>query len=267
MARGSFIAGTVRRSIVGVALLGGLAVPAYAADLYAPAPVEAAAPTHKLELSASVALTTDYVFRGISQTAENPALQGSFDLSYNIFYAGVWGSNIDFGGGPYGQDIANIELDWYAGIKPTWGKFEFDIGGIYYTYPGAYDPGGQFDYFELKTGISRTFDKFTIGVTNYWSPENFGETGNNDVIEVGASYSFNKVWIFDPSISGLYGHQWGEKSAGGVDYDYWNVGLSLGFAEKFTLDVRYWDSNLSGCQQSGLFSCDERAVGTLSASF
>ncbi|MGB3021952.1 MAG: TorF family putative porin, partial [Methyloceanibacter sp.] len=71
--------------------MGGFAAPALAADLYAPEVVEAAAPTHKLGLSATLALTTDYVFRGISQTAGNPAVQGSFDASYGIFYAGIWG--------------------------------------------------------------------------------------------------------------------------------------------------------------------------------
>jgi uncharacterized protein (TIGR02001 family) len=270
MARGSFVAGIAGSSIFAVAGLGGLAVPAFAADLYQRAPVAAAAPTHDLKLSASAAFTTDYVFRGISQTAENPAVQASIDATYNIFYLGLWGSNLDFGGGPFGQDIANLELDLYGGIRPTWGKWNFDLGGIYYMYPGAFDPGGDFNYFEFKAGVSRTFfEKLTLSLTSYYSPENFGQTGNNEVLEFGAAYVFNKWWIFTPTISGTYGHQWGEESEGGVDYNYWNAGLTLGFHEKpaFSLDVRYWDSDLSGCQHSGVFSCDERVVGTVKAVF
>jgi uncharacterized protein (TIGR02001 family) len=269
------MAGTIKNGIVGLALLTGFSAPAFAADIYTPAaaaaPVEAAAPTHKLGLSANVALTTDYIFRGISQTAENPAIQGGFDLTYNIFYAGVWSSNLDFGGGPFGQDIASIEIDYYAGIRPTWGKWTFDVGGYAYTYPGSCESKcglGELDYFELKTGVSRTFfDKLSLSLANWWSPDNSGGIGQNDVLEFGAGWAFNKWWIFTPTVSGLVGHQWAEQSEGGVDYTYWNAGLSLGFAEKFTADIRYWDTDNSTCQNTGVFSCDERVVGTLKAVF
>jgi uncharacterized protein (TIGR02001 family) len=263
------MASTIKTGAIGLALLG-LAGPALAADLGTTAITEAA-PTHKLSLSANVALTTDYVFRGISQTSENPAIQGGFDASYNIFYAGVWASNLDFGGGPFGQDVADIEIDYYAGIKPKWGKFTFDIGGIYYSYPGACESvcgTGELDYFELKTGVSTTLfnDKLAVYLNNYWSPENTGEIGDNDVLEFGAAWSFNKWGMFTPTLSGLVGNQWGDEGDGGFDYTYWNVGLTLGFAEKFSVDVRYWDTDISGCG-SGVFACDERVVGTLKAVF
>ncbi|ODS01278.1 hypothetical protein AUC69_07150 [Methyloceanibacter superfactus] len=134
---------------------------------------------NEIALSATTNFTTDYVFRGISQTREGPAAQAEFDLTYGIFYAGIWGSNVDFGGSGFGDDIASIEIDYYAGIAPTWQGISFDIAGLYYTYPGAYDPAGNFDYFELKTGASYTFNEaLTLGVANYWSPEFFGETGD-----------------------------------------------------------------------------------------
>ena len=114
MAWGSRETGIVKSGLLAVVLVGGLALPANAED-------------KKLSLSASAALTTDYVFRGISQTAQNPAVQASLDASYGIFYLGAWGSNLDFGAAPFGQDIANIEIDYYAGITPTWGGVSFDI--------------------------------------------------------------------------------------------------------------------------------------------
>ena len=43
-----------------------------------------------------MALTTEYVFRGFSQTEEGPAVQGGYDVTCNIFYAGVWASNLDW---------------------------------------------------------------------------------------------------------------------------------------------------------------------------
>jgi uncharacterized protein (TIGR02001 family) len=244
-------AGTLKLGILSAALIGGLALPAQAEEL---------------TLGASAALTTNYVFRGITQTDDNPAVQASLDAAYGIFYLGAWGSNIDFGGNGFGGDVANIEIDYYAGITPEWRGISFDIGGIYYTYPGAFDPAGEFDYFELKTGASYTFgEAFTVGVTNYWSPEFTGELGTGNALELAADYAFSrKVFnFFSPSVGGLIGWQYIED---GDSYSYWNVGLTLGFLENWSADVRYWDTD-SYAIQSGLFSGDSRVVGTLSASF
>jgi uncharacterized protein (TIGR02001 family) len=268
MARRGREAGTLKLCILGAAMMGALALPAQADD--------------KLDLSANVALTTDYIFRGFSQTAENPAIQGGFDATWKFLYVGVWASNVDFGalpsvasGNP--KDVASIEIDWYGGIRPTWQGFTFDVGVIYYTYPGACDskcvvgaaPGSDLDYVELKTGISYTFaEKLTVGVVNYWTDDNTGGIGENDVLELGAGYAFgSKLFnFFSPSVSGLVGWQWGDESKGGFDYTYWNIGLTLGFLEKFSADVRYWDTDISGCT-GGVLSCDERVVGTLKAAF
>ena len=244
-------AGTLTLSIMSAALMGGLALPAQAAE-----------PT----LGASAAFTTDYVFRGISQTAGNPAVQASIDGTWGIFYIGAWGSNLDFGGNGFGGDIANIEIDYYAGITPEWAGISFDIGGIYYTYPGAFDDGAELDYYELKTGGSYTFgDALTVGVTNYWSPEFSGELGSANAIEGSLEYAFANTWFghFSPSVSGLIGYQTIDDA---TDYTYWNAGLTLGFLDNWSADIRYWDTDLSGCT-SGLFSCDARVVGTVAASF
>ena len=225
----------IKSCVLGLALSAALGLPAQAQD-------------KKLDLSATATFTTDYVFRGISQTSENPAVQGSFDATYGIFYLGMWGSNLDFGGNGFGGDVADNEIELDGGITP----------------------GGEFDYFELKTGVSYTFaEKLTVSLTNYWSPEYTGEVGNNDVLEVGVGYAFaGKLFnFFTPSIDALYGHQWGEKSAGGVDYSYWNVGLTLGFLDHWSADVRYWDTDDLSCPSSGVFACDGRVVGTVSASF
>lgn len=244
-------AGTLKLIFMSIVLIGGLALPAQAQEL---------------NLGASTAFTTDYMFRGISQTDENPAVQASLDVTYGIFYLGIWGSNVDFGGGPAGQDIANLEIDYYAGIAPTWQGISFDIGGLYYTFPGAHDPDGEFNYFELATAASYTFfEVLTLGVANYWAPENFGQTGDGDAFELAGEYAFpNTWWIFSPSISALVGWQWVE---GDGDYTYWNAGLTLGFMDNWAADIRYWDTDISyaGCGFADI--CDGRVVGTLSTSF
>ena len=78
------------------------------------------------------------------------------------------------------------------------GKWKFDIAAYYDTYPGAFDPDGEFDYFEFWTGVTRSFfnDKLKLKLYNYWSPEYFGETGNNDVLELSYEWTFNKVVVF-----------------------------------------------------------------------
>lgn len=226
------------------------------------------APTSQLVLSANATFATDYVFRGFSQTDEHPAVQGGFEAEYDILYLGVWGSNVDFGS-EGNRAVADIEIDWYGGVRPEWKGISFDFGVFYYTFPGALQTW-NLDYVEFGAAASYTFfDKLTLGLTNWWTPENSGHTGNNDVVEGSVSYAFDKVWIFSPSASALVGRQWGEASAGGFDYTYWNAGLTLEFNEQpaFSLGVRYWVTNIAGCAQATLFQCDERVVGSLTAIF
>ena len=225
-------------------------------------------------LSATAALLTQYVDRGITNSAEKPAVQSEFDLFYKeIFYAGIWASNVDFGTGPNGQEIASLEVDYYVGTTPKIGKWNFDIAGYYVAYPGAFDPDGNFDYFELWTGVTRNFfdDKLELKLYNYWSPNYFGETGNNDVLELSSSWTFGKVWHVTPKLAGNFGHQWGTLSQGGYDYSYWSAALTLGFnkAPAFELEVRYWDSfDLDGFVCSpDVNACHDLVVGSLKARF
>jgi hypothetical protein len=98
---------------------------------------EAAAPAPAYSITGNVSLTTDYTFRGLSQTNDNPAIQGGLDFAMaNGFYLGTWASNIDFGFP--GQ---SIELDLYGGYKFKAGPVGLDIGVIDYVYPGIKDCG------------------------------------------------------------------------------------------------------------------------------
>lgn len=235
------------------------------ADGYEYEPKAMAAPEEgrKFTYSFSLTGTSDYVFRGISQSDEDPVLQGAIDFGYGIFYAGAWASGIDFGGGAdgFGSD-ADVEIDWYAGIKPTWHNFEFDFGVIYYTYPSASDRFAELDYVELKAGVSGTlFNNLSAGATVYWSPEYTGEVGESWFFEGTLSYEFHKIWVFTPTIDGLIGYGDIEQLQ---NYTYWNAGLALA-VENITFDFRYWDTDLSGCT-GGVFSCDERFVFSVGVS-
>jgi uncharacterized protein (TIGR02001 family) len=216
-------------------------------------------------LSANVGLTTDYVFRGISQTAETPTVQGGFDATCGLFYAGVWASGLDFDG------AATVEMDWYAGFKPKTGAITWDFGVIYYSYPNSVG-SADLPYFEVKAGASGDVWKDgTAGVTVFYSPEYTANTGAVWTIEGAFSQALPKVGMFSPTFSALIGYQSGGNSYeavfGDSSYTYWNAGVTLGFHEKWSLDIRYWDTSLSegttACGSGSLFSCDERVVATL----
>ncbi len=120
------------------------------ADGYEVAAPAAAEEGRKFTYSFNVGATSDYVFRGISQSDNDPALQGGADFGYGILYAGVWASMVDFAGAP----PADAEVDWYGGIKPTWnspfGTINLDFGVIYYSYPGANPDFGAHERSQLR---------------------------------------------------------------------------------------------------------------------
>lgn len=236
-------------------------------------------------LSANVALASQYVFRGVSQTGEEPAIQGGFDATCGIFYAGVWASSLDWGpdNGPAGSTSAHLEIDVYAGIKPKTGPVTWDLGVIYYAYPGGAQPAfagpgfNEPNFLEFKVGASGEIWKDgTLSGTFFYSPDYTLETGSVWTFEAGFTQALPKIGMFSPTFSALLGYQTGDDAAyatliGNADdsYMYWNAGITLGFHEKWSVDFRYWDSNLSDnaggaafCS-GALFQCDERFVATL----
>ena len=239
--------GIIKSLILGAALVAGLAMPALAED-------------NKLTFTGSATITTDYMFRSISNTNQEPAAQVEFDATYGMFYAYIWGSNTAFG--------KNIELDYGLGITPKWKDITFNIAGLYYSYPGANDALG---YFELHTGATWTGGAWTIGVNDYWSPDNFQVFGDSNAIESTVGYAFaGKLFnFFAPSVSGTVGFQSYDQLA--ADYTYWNAGLTLSFLDHWSADIRYYDTNYNKDEcfvQSGARgNCDARAVGTIKATF
>ena len=92
--------------------------------------------------SGNVSLTTDYLFRGISQTAHGPAIQGGFDYANpNGLYAGVWGSSISWVSDGALATGAGTELDTYFGYSGSLpSDFSYNVGFLRYNYPGQYAP-------------------------------------------------------------------------------------------------------------------------------
>ncbi len=115
------------------------------AVLVAPGMVMAAdapEPASPHTFTANVGFTTDYVFRGISQTSTNPAVQGGIDYAHSSgLYAGIWGSNVSWiaDSGAVALGSVTMELDTYFGIRNSFAKdFTYDFGFIRYNYLGSY---------------------------------------------------------------------------------------------------------------------------------
>jgi uncharacterized protein (TIGR02001 family) len=191
------------------------------------------------EVSGNVALVTDYVFRGVSLSDNGPAIQGGFDWTSanEMFYAGVWGSSLSGG----------MELDLYGGWTPSTGPIDWDLGVIGYFYPNADDDGAEFDYAEvMAAGSFAATDQLSIGGGVYYSPENYGDTGDALYLEVNGEFAVNDQL----SLSAAFGNQSIEDADGSLpgvteedDYNTWNIGGTYAL-HGFALDLRYHDTDI-----------------------
>lgn len=220
------------------------------------------------DFSATLTIGSDYLYRGISQTDNNPTVQGSFDYAYAFdptfgAYLGVWASNLDFNDG----NEAAIETDVYAGLKGTVSGISWQFGGIGYLYPGARS-GLNYDFFEIagKVGYDFGFAEASVGL-NY-SPDFFAASGDAYWL-----YGDVKVPIpflpLDAALVGHLGHQWIQRNDrfGTPDYLEWSAGVTA-TVEGFVLTLSYVDTDLSrGECFAGRDLCRARAVFTVSRSF
>ena len=224
----------------------------------------------------------DYVLRGVTQSNHKPSVAAYFEPRYNInsnwqLYAGISGESIKF------PNRAAAEIDFYGGVRPTFGPLALDFGFWYYDYPGGQCFGGgplvtpclntilpsfnsakaNASFYELYAKATYTAGDWAFGPTFFYSP-NFLNTGADGEYLSGIvkwTAPATMLWNKDIGwyVSGEFGHQWlGTSdafygafppgvSATGInyaDYNTWNVGI--GFTWKvFTLDLRYSDTNLS----------------------
>lgn len=226
---------------------------------FVPAQARAGGQIGDVEISANVGMVSEYSFRAISQSNEAPAIQGGFDLSHSSgLYAGVWSSNVDFNDG----DEAHIETDLYAGFSNDIGGVNYDIGVIYYAYPGA-DEDREYDFVEGAVSLGYDFDLFAVSASFNYSPDYFAGSGD-------AQYYAAAVDVplpHDFSVSAHVGHQEIDDNAafGADDYTDWSLGV--GYELKgFDLGLTYLDTDLdepSECADG----CGERVIFSLSKSF
>jgi len=198
--------------------------------------------------SASVALSSDYMWRGYSQTDNEMAISGSFDYGHSSgLYAGTWASNVDFG------DDASTEIDIYAGyaseISDT--GISYDVGVLRYIYPGE-----DYDWNEVYASVSYSF--FSVGVAHSSSVYDSDESGTYYTL------GFDYDLPYDIALSAGVGFYDYDDDVSEDDHTDYRVGISkemIGFG----FDLSYIGMDDDG-EDAYDDLADDRVVFTISKS-
>lgn len=272
---------------------------AMAADMAVKAkPAPPAPPPSPWDVAITAALMNDYNFRGVTQSNHRASTQAGFELRYNWTkdlqgYAGISGESIDF------PNRAAAEVDFYTGIRPTFDKLAFDFGFWYYYYPDGQCfntvafcnslgggpsvavtlPNGNvikqdLSFYEFYAKATYTVnDNLALGIQEWYSPSvlNSGADGwytvGNLTLTAPTTWFTNGVGAYVSADLGYWALGTSDAFYGvaafpaGVPYkSYTNWDAGVGFTWKaFTLDLRYYDSNLSKAD-CNVFTSDHTAA-------
>jgi uncharacterized protein (TIGR02001 family) len=221
----------------------------------------ASASVAQAEISANVNLATDYVFRGVSQTDNQFAIQGGFDWAHDSgFYLGTWASNVDsnfFGGATDPQ----IELDLYGGFAGDFGDsgFGYDLGYLRYQYPG----GGSNNTNEIyAVGSYKGFS----GSVNYSDELNFvGSNKSGWYWKAAYEYSLPYEVAFGAHIGYSTGSAFTSDDVFGGSYTDWSLSASK-YVFGVDLGLAYSDTNISK-SNCGSNVCEAKIIASIAKSF
>ena len=215
-------------------------------------------------------LASDYDFRGISQTAHDPAVQASVDYAHDSgWYIGGWGSNVDFcASGNRSCLDADYEIDLYTGFSGTLGEGGpgWDAGLIYYTYQES-----DYNYREIYASLSEGWFKAKVS----YSDDFGGDTtrGNTPAFYVDTNVAVPLPANFTAQAHVGYsgGDYWQDLDRAGTGREYFDYSIGVGYAiGKFNLALKWVDG--SDLKQSDgtpghILSSEGRAVLTVSTTF
>ena len=214
--------------------------------------------------TAGVTLTSDYRFRGISQSDRGAAIQGWVQYDHaSGFFGNIWASNIDFT--PFGDNDASAEIDFTVGYnhaftEATSGTLKL----VYYVYPDANDAPDEPNYFEVIAGVSHDFGKASVSGEFAWTPDYYGGNDDAEALTGGVTVPvMDSFAFFDGglSASGHIGYQWYNNSA---DYLYYDLGVTATWGI-FDVDVRWVGTDISEPACGFQDICDDGIVLSLTA--
>ena len=254
-----------------------------------PAMAQDTDPPKSVTVSGSVALVTDYRFRGVSQSDLEPALQGGFTISHKSgFYVGTWASNLA-GWGTFGGP--NLEVDVFGGYKHKLGGGDIDVGLAWYMYPGG---AASTDFAEPYVKLSGTIGPASLLAGVAYAPPQRA-LGNFSATPFSRGQAEDNIYLWGDASIGIpktpltaklhFGYSDGNPGLGPNDtsvaptgsYADWMIGLD-GKLGPLTLGVAYVDTDISRADAARLqpnFSstrtggsiADSQVVFSISAGF
>lgn len=231
-------------------------------------------------ITGNVGIFSQYIFRGLTQTNRDPALQGGLDYSHSSgLYAGTWLSNISWltdSPAATGYQSSSLEWDMYGGYKGAFGKsdFGYDVGLLYYYYPGSFSSSAA------PAGIGRASTLETYGALSWkWisaklsfsiNDKTFGVKDSNGTyyLDLSANYPLTEQVTLMAHFgkqdysgrSGACGP--GIKNSSCASYEDWKLGASYALPQAFTVGAYYTGTNMSNAQEIFYTNgSDNRKVG------
>jgi uncharacterized protein (TIGR02001 family) len=207
------------------------------------------------EVSAHVSLTSEYIYRGLSWSDDNPSLQAGLDYEHDSgFFAGLWAGTVDLSN-PTGR--RDVELDYYAGWHfVTDSPFSASVSLMHYTYP---DNTGDIDYDYTEAVFTAAWnDSYTLELGYAEDLYGFDVTGRH--AELRGNWVMPNAWVISAGL--------GYKDAGALaasSYRYWDAGASARFS-RLTFDMRWYDNEAPGGFLDRL-SAGSQVVATLTVAF
>lgn len=259
----------LKNKILAAAVAGALALPGAVL-------AEEAASPHTV--TGNLGFFSDYSLRGLTQTLEEPAIQGGFDYAHSSgLYLGTWASNVSSSLFPGGS----MEWDFYGGWAKTFGDFGVNVGGYYYFYPGAeYATGDGFDFVELMLAGSWKWVslKMYYAVNDYLGanestlPAQFGGGSDGSIyFDLTATYPVTDAF----SLTAHAGQQTIEGTLDGVDLDYTDYKIGANYLWKgFNFGIFYKDTDAEETQYTyptvngnSVFIGDDAVIVSVSKTF
>ena len=216
-------------------------------------------PAGEFDVSMNATLTSDYIFRGITQTQGRGAIQGSLDVAHESgLYIGTWASNVNFG------TDASVEFDYYAGFgNDITDDISYDIGWIKYSYPDE----STLNFSEYYVSFSAY--GFTLGTA---FSDDFG--GGDNTLYTYLGYDYTLPYAIGLALKyGNYDFRndtfFDSNGNGSDSYNDWSVGLSKTVVG-LDLGLAYFDTDLDSDECEGFTGdaghCDSTLVASISKS-
>jgi uncharacterized protein (TIGR02001 family) len=205
---------------------------------------------NQLEFEISGGLASDYIYRGVTLSARQPAVGAAIEATYALLYAGVTVASVKLPTQPA------AEISTSAGIRPSLGMIDLDLGATYFRYPGE-DPSAEskgIDYWEAAIrAATKLGESVRIGGGFAYSP-NVSKTGAWSKYAAGGIGYDVPSRMLPPdvgvSFTAAAGYSWfGNQSfdLGGFPlpaYLNWQAGVTI-TRKMINLDLRYHDTNLT----------------------